>query len=50
LIRIGNEFAFSGIWWITVFPALLLVALVLSVNITGDWLRDLFNPKLEGKS
>lgn len=50
LIRIGNEFAFSGIWWITMFPALTLVLLVLSVNITGDWLRDRFNPKLEGKS
>jgi peptide/nickel transport system permease protein len=49
LIRIGNEFAFSGIWWITLFPALTLVALVLSVNITGDWLRDRFNPRLEGK-
>lgn len=50
LIRIGNEFAFSGIWWITLFPAVTLVALVLAVNITGDWLRDRFNPKLEGKS
>ncbi len=49
LIRIGNEYAFSGIWWITVFPAAVLVVLVLTVNITGDWLRDLFNPKLEGK-
>ena len=50
LIRIGNEFAFSGIWWITLFPAITLVVLVLAVNITGDWLRDRFNPKLEGKS
>ena len=50
LIRIGNEYAFSGIWWITVFPALVLVVLVLTVNITGDWLRDRFNPKLEGRA
>ena len=50
LIRIGNEYAFSGIWWISVFPALLLVVLVLSVNIVGDWLRDRFNPRLEGRS
>lgn len=49
LIRIGNEFVFSGIWWITVFPAATLVVLVLATNITGDWLRDLFNPKLEGR-
>ena len=46
LIRIGNEFVFSGIWWIALFPALTLVLLVLAVNIVGDWLRDRFNPKL----
>ena len=46
LIRIGNEFVFSGIWWIALFPALVLVALVLAVNLVGDWLRDAFNPKL----
>jgi peptide/nickel transport system permease protein len=50
LIRIGNEFVFSGIWWIALFPALILVVLVLSVNIVGDWLRDRFNPKLRGRS
>ncbi len=49
LIRIGNEFVFSGVWWIALFPALLLVLLVLGVNIIGDWLRDLFNPKLRGR-
>lgn len=49
LIRIGNEFAFSGIWWITVFPAITLVLLVLATNICGDWLRDLFNPKLRAQ-
>lgn len=49
LIRIGNEFVFSGIWWIALFPALTLVALVLAVNIVGDWLRDRFNPKLRGR-
>ena len=46
LIRIGNEYLFSGEWWITLFPALGLVMLVLSVNIIGDWLRDALNPKL----
>lgn len=49
LIRIGNEFVFSGIWWIALFPALTLVILVLAVNIVGDWLRDRFNPKLQGR-
>jgi peptide/nickel transport system permease protein len=49
LIRIGNEFVFSGIWWIALFPAVTLVLLVLAVNVEGDWLRDMFNPKLRGK-
>ncbi|NQW08715.1 MAG: ABC transporter permease [Alphaproteobacteria bacterium] len=46
LIRIGNNFLFSGEWWITLFPCLALVVLVLSVNLLGDWLRDALNPKL----
>ncbi|MFY9315060.1 MAG: ABC transporter permease [Burkholderiales bacterium] len=46
LIRIGNEFLMSGEWWITVFPGIALVILVLSVNLLGDWLRDALNPKL----
>jgi len=46
LIRIGNDFLFSGQWWITVFPAAALVILVLSVNLLGDWMRDALNPKL----
>jgi peptide/nickel transport system permease protein len=46
LVRIGNEFIFSGDWWISACPGLLLVALSLSVNLFGDWLRDALNPKL----
>jgi peptide/nickel transport system permease protein len=46
LIRVGNEFLYSGEWWITVFPGVALVILVLSVNLLGDWLRDALNPKL----
>ncbi|KKJ76560.1 ABC transporter permease [Kiloniella litopenaei] len=46
LIRIGNDYLFSGEWWITIFPGVALVVLVLSVNILGDWLRDALNPKL----
>ena len=46
LIRIGNDFLFSGEWWITVFPGAALVVIVLSINIIGDWLRDALNPKL----
>ena len=46
LIRVGNDFLFSGEWWVTVFPGLALVVMVLSVNLLGDWLRDAINPKL----
>jgi peptide/nickel transport system permease protein len=46
LIRIGNDFLFSGEWWITVFPGAALVILVLSINVLGDWLRDALNPRL----
>lgn len=46
LIRIGNEYLFSGEWWITIFPGAALVAIALSVNLFGDWLRDAINPKL----
>jgi len=46
LIRVGNEYLFSGIWWVVIFPSLTLVTLVLAVNLLGDWLRDALNPKL----
>lgn len=46
LIRVGNEYLFSGLWWITFFPAIALIVLVFSVNLLGDWLRDALNPKL----
>lgn len=46
LIRIGQDFLFSGEWWITLFPALTLLVLALSVNLLGDWLRDALNPRL----
>ena len=47
LIRFGNNFLFSGEWWITFFPAILLVVLALSINLLGDWMRDALNPKLK---
>lgn len=46
LIRIGNQFLFSGSWWIVLFPVIQLCLLVVVVNILGDWLRDVLNPKL----
>ncbi len=47
LIRIGNDFLFSGEWWITIFPGAALVIMVLAINLLGDWLRDALNPKLQ---
>jgi peptide/nickel transport system permease protein len=46
LIRIGQDFLFSGEWWIVIFPGATLALLVLAVNLLGDWLRDALNPKL----
>ena len=46
LIRFGQQYLFSGEWWILLFPALALVLLALSINLLGDWLRDALNPKL----
>lgn len=46
LIRIGQGFLISGEWWILLFPSLTLLALALSVNLLGDWLRDALNPRL----
>ncbi|MCY6381094.1 ABC transporter permease [Hoeflea prorocentri] len=46
MIRIGNDFLFSGEWWITIFPGITLAVLVLAVNLLGDWLRDALNPRL----
>ena len=46
LIRSGFEFIFSGSWWITIMPAIVLVVLILAINLLGDWLRDVLNPRL----
>lgn len=46
LIRIGTEYMFSGEWWIVIFPSFMLIIMVISINILGDFLRDAFNPRL----
>ena len=46
LIRVGNNFLFSGEWWIAMFPGTALAILIVAVNLLGDWMRDAFNPKL----
>lgn len=47
LIKIGNDYLFSGVWWITIFPGLTLIVLVFAFNVLGDWLRDALNPRLQ---
>lgn len=47
LIRVGSDYLLSGEWWITVFPGAMLMAIALSVNLLGDWLRDALNPRLQ---
>jgi peptide/nickel transport system permease protein len=47
LIRNGQQFLFSGEWWILAFPAVTLVLLALSINVLGDRLRGRLNPKLK---
>jgi peptide/nickel transport system permease protein len=47
MISIGNNFLFSGEWWIVAFPGLTLAVMVLAVNLLGDWLRDALNPRLQ---
>jgi len=46
LIRIGTEYMFSGEWWIVIFPSGMLITMVISINVLGDFLRDAFNPRL----
>ena len=46
LIRVGNDFLYSGEWWVTIFPGAFLAIMVLAINLLGDWLRDALNPRL----
>ena len=47
LIANGYQVLFSGYWWMSVFPGLVLMILVLSINLVGDRLRDILNPRLK---
>jgi peptide/nickel transport system permease protein len=46
MIRVGNSYLFAGEWWTCIFPSVALCAIVLSINLLGDWLKDTLNPKL----
>jgi peptide/nickel transport system permease protein len=47
MINNGNNYLYSGEWWLVVFPGAALVLLCMSVNLLGDWLRDALNPRLQ---
>ena len=47
LIANGYEVLFSGYWWMSVFPGLALMIMVLAINLVGDRLRDVLNPRLK---
>jgi peptide/nickel transport system permease protein len=47
LVSQGYQVLFSGFWWISVLPGLGLMLIVLGVNLLGDRLRDVLNPRLK---
>ena len=49
LIANGNDYLLSGKWWISIFPGLVLVAMILCINVVSDRLRDYANPYLRTK-
>lgn len=47
LIANGYEVLFSGYWWVSVFPGISLMILIISINLVGDRARDIMNPRLK---
>lgn len=47
LISNGYQVLFSGYWWTSVFPGIVLVILIVSINLIGDHARDIMNPRLK---
>ncbi|NBB83057.1 MAG: ABC transporter permease subunit [Alphaproteobacteria bacterium] len=48
MIRQGAEFMITGQWWVALFPGLALIVMVLGLNMLGDGLQDLLNPRRKG--
>lgn len=46
LIQIGSQYLFSGIWWVVIFPGIMLLVMVVAFNLVADWVRDYLNPRL----
>jgi len=47
MISQGRNFLYAGKWWLIVFPGLTLMAIVFSLNLISDWLRDEIDPKVK---
>lgn len=47
LISNGYQVLFSGYWWTSVFPGIVLMILIISINLIGDRMRDIMNPRLK---
>jgi peptide/nickel transport system permease protein len=47
LLSNGYQVLFSGLWWVSVFPGIALLMMVVGVNLLGDFLRDELNPRLK---
>ena len=45
MIRQGAEFMVTGQWWVALFPGIALILMVLGLNMLGDGLQDLLNPR-----
>jgi peptide/nickel transport system permease protein len=46
LIRIGNQYLFSGSWWLVVFPGIAIFLTVLAYNLVGEGLQEATDPRL----
>jgi peptide/nickel transport system permease protein len=46
LIAQGKDFIYAGMWYLVVFPGLVLMAIVFSLNVIADWLRDEIDPRV----
>ncbi|MEO1961986.1 MAG: undecaprenyl-diphosphate phosphatase, partial [Paracoccus sp. (in: a-proteobacteria)] len=47
LIANGYDYLLSGSYWISIFPGIALVMTIIAINLVGDRLRDVLNPRLQ---
>ena len=49
MVSAGRDYMINA-WWLTIVPSMVIVVIVLSVSLIGDWLRDKLDPKLQNNS